>query len=124
MEISLIAAKLLGIYLVISGWFLISRGKTVANLLKDFFGHPAIVYLTGVTLIFLSSLLLLIGNNIWDGSWRVIITIFVWVTLLKGLAYIFFPEQLHKIVSRKILGNLSIFGVISIVIGLCLFYIR
>ena len=59
MEISLIAAKLLGTYLIISGLFLITRGKTVPHLLKDFFEHPAIVYLTGAFLIVLSSLFLM-----------------------------------------------------------------
>lgn len=45
MEISLIVAKVLGLYLIISGFFLIFRGKTVTHLLEDFFGHPAVVYL-------------------------------------------------------------------------------
>ncbi len=124
MEISLIAAKLLGIYLVISGWFLISRGKTVPNLLKDFFDHPAIVYLTGVILVFLSSLLIIKQGNIWEGSWRTVVTIFAWLTLLKGLGYIFIPEILRNFVSKKIIGVVNIYGVVMVVIGLCLFYIR
>ncbi|MFH1178109.1 MAG: hypothetical protein V1711_00060 [bacterium] len=122
MDISLVAAKILGTYLVISGVFLVFRGKTVPHLLKDFFGHPAVVYLTGVILIFLSSLLL-IQNNIWDGTWRTIITIFAWATLFKGVAYILFPELLHKMVSKKILDSLNIYGLIAIVAGFTLFYL-
>jgi len=122
MDISLVAAKILGTYLVISGLFLIFRGKTVPHLLKDFFGHPAVVYLTGVILIFLSSLLL-IQHNIWDGTWRTIITIFAWAILFKGIAYILFPESLHKMVNKKILNSLNIYGLIAIVVGFTLFYL-
>ncbi|MCX6787111.1 MAG: hypothetical protein NTY93_01120 [Candidatus Kaiserbacteria bacterium] len=122
MDISLIAAKILGTYLVISGLFLLFRGKTVPNLLKDFFGHPAVVYLTGVILVFLSALLL-IQNNIWDGTWRTVITIFAWFVLLKGVAYIFIPEMLHRMVNKKIFGTLNIYGLVAIVAGLSLFYI-
>jgi len=122
MDISLVAAKILGTYLVISGLFLLFRGKTIPHLLKDFFDHPAIVYLSGVILIFLSTLIL-VQNNVWDGSWRTVITIFSWLVLLKGVSYIFIPETLHKMVNKKILGSLNIYGLIAIVVGLSLFYV-
>ncbi len=52
MDITILTAKILGVYLVVSGLFLLLRGKTIPHLLRDFFDHPAIVYLTGVILIF------------------------------------------------------------------------
>ncbi len=122
MDLTLTVAKVLGMYLIISGGFLIFRGKTVPHLLKDFYGHPAIVYLTGIILIFLSSLFL-IEHNIWDGSWRTVITVFAWAVLLKGVGYIFFPEALQRMVSKKMLQTLNLFGVIAIVAGLVLFYL-
>ena len=121
MDITLIAAKVLGTYLVVSGLFLIFRGKTVPHLLKDFFEHPAIVYLAGVILIFLSSLYL-IQSNIWDGTWRTIITIIAWATLVKGVAYILFPDALHRMVTKKLLDSVNVYGLIAIVAGLALFY--
>lgn len=125
MEISLIVAKILGIYLVISGCFLIFRGKTVPHLLQDFFGHPAIVYLTGVILIFLSSLFL-IEHNVWDGTWRTVVTVFMWMVLLKGVAYIFIPETLHKFSGKKVLETFkfNFYGIIAVVVGLGLWYLN
>jgi len=122
MDIALVTAKILGTYLVISGFFLMFRGKTLPYLLKDFFDHPATVYLTGIILIFLSTLLL-IQNNIWDGTWRTIITVLGWLVLLKGLAYIFVPEMLHKLVSRKILESLNVYGIIAVIGGAWLFFV-
>jgi uncharacterized protein YjeT (DUF2065 family) len=122
MDISLVAAKILGTYLVISGLFLVIRGKTLPYLLKDFFDHPAVVYLTGIILIFLSSIFL-IQNNVWDGTWRTLITILAWVVFLKGTAYVLFPDAPHKVVNKNILGSLNLYGVIAIVGGLFLFYL-
>ncbi len=122
MEISLLVAKVLGVYLVVSGCFLIFKGKTLPHLLQDFFDHPAIVYLTGVILIFLSSLFL-VEHNVWDGSWRTAVTILMWMTLFKWAAYIFFPEVLHRMVNKKVLNSLSLYGLIAIIAGVYLFYL-
>lgn len=122
MEPSLIVAKILGIYLTLSGLFLIFRGKTVPHLMQDFFDHPAMVYLTGMILIFLSSLYLL-QNNIWDGSWRSVVTAFAWMVLIKGALYILAPEKLKGLLSKKMFDAVSLFGVVALAGGIFLFYI-
>ncbi len=122
MDISLVVAKLLGTYLIVSGLFLFFHGKSVPRLLRDFFDHPAIVYLTGVILIFLSTFYL-VENNIWDGTWRTVITAFVWLVLLKGLAYIFAPEMVERLVTKKLLARVSTYGVVAIIAGISLSYI-
>lgn len=123
MEISLVVVKVLGIYLVISGLFIVFRGKTLARLLKDLFDHPAVLYITGAMLVFLSSVFL-VQYNIWDGTWRTIITIFMWATLLKGIVYILAPEMLRVFVSRKMLGMIPLYGIVVVAMGIFLFYIQ
>lgn len=123
MDIALIAAKILGVYLVVSGLFLIVRRKTIPRLLKDFFDHPAIVYLSGAVLIFLS-LVLILQNNVWDGSWRMVITIFAWLVFLKGVAYMLAPDALHKFVTKRLLTlPFNVYGIIAIAAGIALFYL-
>lgn len=122
MEISLIAAKILGLYLVVSGLFIIFRGKTLPHMIKDLFDHPAILYLAGVILIFLSSLFLLQGN-IWDGTWRTVVTILAWATLIKGVAYILAPDMLRQIITKKFMDAVNLYGVIMVIAGVYLFYI-
>jgi len=120
MDIALVAAKILGVYMIVSGLFLVLRGKTVPHLLQDFFNHPAIVYLTGVILIFLSTLFLL-QYNVWDGTWHTVITLFGWMVLGKGIAYILFPEMLHRLVTKKLLDSVNFFGIITFIAGVLLF---
>jgi hypothetical protein len=123
MDITILFAKVLGIYLVISGLFLLLKGKTIPNLLKDFFDHPAIIYLTGVILIFLSSMYL-VQYNIWDGTWRALITLFAWLIMLKGLMYIFTPQMLNEMSVKKFRGSFTVYGLIAIIIGLYLFFLK
>lgn len=122
MEISLVAAKILGLYLVVSGIFMVSRGKTLPHMIKDFFDHPAVLYLAGAILIFLSSLFLLQGN-IWDGTWRTVITIIAWATLIKGIAYILAPDMLRQMITKKLMDTVNLYGVVAIIAGVYLFYI-
>jgi hypothetical protein len=123
MDITILTAKILGVYLAISGLFVLFKGKTIPHLLKDFFDHPATVYLTGVILIFLSSMYL-IQYNIWDGTWRAVVTFFVWLIMLKGLMYIFIPQSLNEISVKKFRGPFAFYGLVAIIVGLYLFFLN
>lgn len=124
MDVLTITLKILAVYLVVSGLFLILRGKSVPLLLKDFFAHPATVYLTGIILIFLSTMYL-IQYNVWDGTTvEVVVTIFAWLVLIKGIGYIFFPKMLSEVAIKKSKQMFSAYGFVSIVIGLYLFFLK
>jgi len=123
MDITILVAKIFGVYLVVSGLFLLIKGKAVPHLLRDFFDHPATVYLTGIILIFLSSMYL-IQYNIWDGSWKVIVTVFAWIVLVKGLAYIFVPKALSETVVTRWRGLFGAYGIIAILVGIYMFFLK
>ncbi|MFA5751247.1 MAG: hypothetical protein WCX79_01490 [Candidatus Paceibacterota bacterium] len=120
MDITIYVAKILGVYFVVSGVFLLLKGKTISHILKDFFQHPAVIYLTGVILLFLSTAYL-IGHNIWNGTWQTLITVFVWLIFFKGLSYIFIPEAFNENSIKKYKGFYYIYGLIAIIVGIVLF---
>lgn len=123
MDVTVLTLKILGIYLVVSGLFLLFKGKAVPHLLKDFFDHAATVYLTGIILVFLSSMYL-IQYNIWDGSWRTLVTIFAWLVMAKGLVYIFSPKTLSEGMIRKYKGAFGVYGVVAVLVGAYLFFLQ
>ena len=122
MDITLLVGKALGIYLVVSGLVLFFKGKTLTIILKDFFNHPAIIFLTGMILLFLSSMYLL-QYNVWNWTTQTIITIFVWLIGIKGLMYIFFPETLNDWVVKKVKG-FYLYGAVAILVGIYLFFLN
>jgi len=123
MDITLLVTKIFGVYLVVAGVFIIFKGKTIPYLLKDFFDHPAVCYLTGVILLFLSSMYL-IQYNIWDGTWKTLVTVFVWITLIKGLTYIFAPKMLSEMAIEKNKRFFNFYGVVAFLVGVYLFLLK
>lgn len=67
---------------------------------------------------------MVLAHNIWVESWPVIITILGWLTLLKGLALLFLPEQM-KAWSKKIENKqwLPIALVVLVFAGLIITYL-
>lgn len=122
MYFAFLMANVFAIYLIVSGLFIITRGKSLPMILKDFFAHPAIVYLAGVILVFLGSTLLL-QNNVWFSPVRTVVYVFGWLALIKGLIYIFFPKFLAGIPVQKLRPYFGFIGAVLMIAGIYLFYI-
>ncbi|KGP62145.1 hypothetical protein EP47_01970, partial [Legionella norrlandica] len=41
-------------------------------------------------------IIIVVSHNIWEGSWRVIVTIIAWLILLKGTSIIFHPHFIDQ----------------------------
>jgi hypothetical protein len=123
MDISLFLAQAFGLYFVIGGIALLVRPKGIV-MLKETLGTPRSIYLTGFFALMVGIPLVLI-HNIWDGSWRVIITIMAWLALLKGVARVFFPEMvvdwLQNLASNE--GMVKVLVWLMILVGLNLLYV-
>lgn len=123
MDTSILFLKILALYFVVSGLFLLFKGKTLPFILKDFFNHPAIVFLTGVILLFLGGGILIQNYaNTSDSMVQVLVIIFGWLVLLKGLSYLFIPKTLEKISLKKFNSWFGVLGVFTIIIGVVLFF--
>ncbi|OGN29927.1 MAG: hypothetical protein A3A33_01225 [Candidatus Yanofskybacteria bacterium RIFCSPLOWO2_01_FULL_49_25] len=111
---NLLIAKVLGVYVIVSGLFLILRGKTLPMLLKDFFEHKAVMFLSGAVLIFVGGVVAFLPA---EPRW---ITIVGWLILLKGVLYILAPELFMRLLPRKTNLPFALLGIISSIIGLFL----
>ena len=120
--ISIFLAKLLGLYLVIviSGIFL--NRKLMERIVKDFSDNLGLVYLSGFFSL-LIGLLVVLNHNVWSADWKMIITLIGWLTLVKGIIRIFFPEKLFKLAKKFPSGWLNVVCAIFFVIGIYLTYI-
>ncbi|MFN3301829.1 MAG: hypothetical protein ACK413_02265 [Patescibacteria group bacterium] len=87
------------------GWFLVitcliyllkkKRLEEIFQLLEN-----KVFLLVSGYLAFLIGLVSLILYNSWECNWRVIITIFGWISLIKGVMAIGFPEITQKLVEK------------------------
>ena len=67
--------------------------KGYENIFEDFAKGPVHLLVTGYEAL-LIGLAIVLYHNIWDGAWWVVlITIFVWLSLLKGVFRLLFPSM-------------------------------
>ncbi len=121
MTISVFMAKIIGPFCIAAGLGIMFNAKTYQRVIEDFFRNSALIYLGGVFAL-LFGLLIVLTHNIWVANWTVIITVFGWLALIKGIWLIVLPNTLGKITgfySRKT-GLLVIHSVIMLVLGLYL----
>ena len=122
MEISLFLAKVLGLYLVLVSIAILLRPKRFQDMIRDILGSPAVQSLGGIIAL-LIGILLVVSHNLWVADWRVLITLFAWAGLIKGILYLYTPELIPKLTAKfQKTPNLYIIGVIDLLIGLFLLY--
>ncbi len=115
METAILLAKFWGWFLTISCLIFFLR----RNLLEELFRlleDKGFVILSGY-LALLIGLVSIILHNFWVSNWRVIITIFGWVSLIKGITRLAFPEAPSKTAEKlrknpALIQLLLIFGII------------
>lgn len=87
------------------------RRKTFPLLVNDFLKHPALMWLAGFFLIFLSGLIL------FNGSQTYFITILSSLIFLKGAIYILAPEVFTKYFAKSSKAMVITSGIVVLLLG-------
>ncbi len=121
MDISIFLAKFWGLYFVVLALIYLFRGKALKTLLGEI-SDKGVMLIFGFISLMIGLVMVLI-HNFWVADWRVVITIFGWLALLKGVMLIGWPES-AKAWKDKVLGkNLWIYFVILLIVGGLLIYV-
>ena len=121
MATSILLAKILGPYLIIVAIGIMFNPKFYQKMIEDFFKNAALLYLGGVMALIIGMVIVLF-HNVWVPSWPVIITIFGWGGLLKGIWLIVFPNSVGKLtqIYQRKPALLRVHMIVVLVIGLFL----
>ena len=93
MELSVVIARILALTYLGAGIAALTGRIKFAQMVEEFERSSALTYVTGFfTLV--CGVLLVSYHSIWDGSWRVLISIVGWLSLLKGFLLISFPQYI------------------------------
>ena len=124
MDISLFLAQVFGLYFILAGIAILVRPTAVTEFMEAFSNRAQI--LIGGLMALIIGIPLVLLHNIWDGSWHVVITLLVWVTLLKGMILIFVPNVVsgwmevlskHSNLTRHLIWVVIIFGIYLMYLG-------
>ncbi|MFH0913415.1 MAG: hypothetical protein V1884_03950 [Candidatus Omnitrophota bacterium] len=115
---SIFLAKAIGLYMVIVALGILFNLKIYQRVMEDFSKNSALIYLGGVIALIIG-LLILLSHNLWVAGWEVIITIFGWLGLIKGVWLMILPDSLAKLTRayQKKTRALVVHLVIILVLG-------
>ena len=91
METSIFLAKFWGWFMILFFFLLVLYPKRIKQLFTFAKDDKFIISLSILTIII--GLLNVVAHNVWTADWRVIITLFGWSSLLKGIAQFAFPSM-------------------------------
>lgn len=92
---TLFLSKLLGLYCMICALSMIVRKQTIIGAVTTLLDNPMATFLLGLFTL-LAGLAIVLAHNLWSGGpLRVIVTLLGWLTLIKGLLFLFLPPQME-----------------------------
>ena len=93
MDVSILVARILGVTYTAVGLGMLISGDHYRKMLNDFSKSPSAVYL-GAFLALITGILLVSFHNVWEGNWKIVITLIGWLALAKGVIMLIFPPAL------------------------------
>jgi len=100
METSIFLAKVIGLFGAISTLAIIFRYKIHLEMEENAAKSPSMIHLSGFLFLMLG-ILLTVSHQVWTMDWRVVVTIFGWLILVKGVMRILFPDTVKNLIEKK-----------------------
>jgi hypothetical protein len=122
MNISIFFAQMLGTMFVVLGLSMIFNKKWTAIAVDEMTKNQGIIWLAGLITLILG--VTIVGlNNIWTSGLSLFITILGWLTLIKGITILVFPNFSFSYYKKMNRGNIFVWGgFVVLIFGLILLY--
>jgi xanthosine utilization system XapX-like protein len=114
--------QLLGIVYLAVGMGILINLDFYKKLMSVFSENPPVIYLSGLAALVIGYLLVRF-HNVWPSDWPVIITIFGWVSLIKGLFLVLLPKvsiRICKFFESQMTKFFTIWAIVMTVAGILL----
>ncbi len=117
-------AKLLGLWLVLVAVGIIANRQATLGAVTALLADPALAWITGVFTLLLGLAIVLTHNRWSGGAAAVIVTLYGWVAVLKGLLFIWLPLPMETGFYQALhLDQFSVgYGIIALALGGYLVY--
>lgn len=120
MDVSIALARILGILMLFLGISIFNR-KTVAGLLEEMERQRGFLWLSGLIAAVFGAVIVSLGG-FWFSDWRIVISVLGWLSLLKGIIILIFPDFAVSFYKQFRMKCLVLGGIIAVVLGLFLCY--
>jgi hypothetical protein len=96
MQASLFIARLIGPVMLVVGLAVFTNQRGFRDMAEEFLASRALLFLSGL-LIMPAGLAIVLTHNVWTADWRVLITLFGWLTAIGGALRLFEPKFLPQV---------------------------
>lgn len=101
MDISLVLAKIIGLYGFVVSISALLNYQRINYLVDDFLNNEAILYLSAL-LVLSAGLIIINIHNVIVYDYRLLITLFGWLSFFQGLFHLLVPDLAYAITLRVI----------------------
>lgn len=124
MDVSKFLSKVIGMYLIVVGIGMFVSMQQFITQVNGLINDGPLLFVTGFFTLILG-LLMVVSHNIWQWNWRVAITLFSWLVLLKGACVVFCPQFIDKttLVFVENVNIAYIAAIVGVVIGVLFSYL-
>ncbi len=106
MPTSIFLAKLMGPILLAVGIALVANAANYRAMAEEFLNSPALIYLAGIMAL-TTGLAIVLTHNVWAADWRILITVFGWLSMIGGIFRLIVPHQVAAMGRRMIAHPLT-----------------
>ena len=86
-------SKLIGLYCLLVALSMLTHREATGAAVNSLFHDPAVLLIGGLVAVVVG-LATILGHNVWSGgASAVIVTLFGWIALIKGIIILFLPTQ-------------------------------
>lgn len=122
MDISVIIAQALGIFLAVTGIAMVVNGKATAGAIEESVSHKGMVFLWGLLALATGSVIVVL-NNTWTSGLPLLVTILGWLAIVKGAFVLLAPGAAAALYRKFGHSGMIVFcGVVCFVLGVVLLY--
>ncbi len=91
MQTSIFMARLIGPVMLAVGIAVLINGRAFRAISDDFMASRALMFISGL-LAMPTGLAIVLTHNVWTADWRVLITLFGWLTAIGGAVRLIAPQ--------------------------------
>lgn len=86
-------ARIFGLWGLLATLGMIANRQTTLDAMTAFFGDAALMWMTGVFTVLVGVVVVVMHNRWSGGALSVVVTIYGWVVLVKGLSFVWLPAS-------------------------------
>ena len=86
-------SRLLGLYCILVGLSMVTHRQTTVETMEALVRNPPVLFIVGVIAV-VAGLAMVLCHNVWSGgALPVVVTLVGWISLTKGLLFLFLPPE-------------------------------